>query len=502
MFQIQRTRIKTKMECEMMNKIVASQKKMAELWKWSASNLARGIRTKEISSREAVISCLDRIEQVNPKLNAIVEVLTEEALKAADDADRAVSNGQALGPLHGVPVATKINTDQAGHVTTDGVPAFKNNMAKTDGAPIANLRKAGAVFIGRTNVPAFSLRWFSSNDLYGKTLNPWDAGRTPGGSSGGSASAVASGMVPIAHGNDLGGSIRYPAYASGIVGIRPTLGRVPNESGPPGAPHLERSLSFQTMSVHGPLARNVADLRLALTSMSNYQPSDPFHAQVPFIGEPLGKPIKVGLLRDVGIAQSTFEVNQALDKAANHLRNAGYIVEEVELPLFAEAHKLWLLLVLEDLRDKKSEMEKLGGDEIGLCIQYYLEVGKEIWGETTLEKFKHGYTRRFTLMAKLQQFLQKYPLLLLPNSSEQAFKHNEDIESLDRHRRLLAAQWPMISIPVLGFPAMSVPVSIDNGLPSGVQLLGRRFREDTILDAAEIIEAQTHAMTPIDPLFN
>src|SRR5699024_2783640 len=186
--------------------------------------------------------------------------------------------------------------------------------------------------------------------------------------SGGSASAVASGMAPIAQGNDLAGSVRYPAYATGITGIRPTVGRVPsqftvlNADGP--------SLSFQTMGVQGPLARHVEDLRLALSSMSDYQPSDPWHAQVPLSGEPLQRPIKVGLLRDVGLAKPTPAVNQALDEAAKYLGNAGYIVEEVGLPLFAEAYELWLLLVLADLKDTQPVMEKLGDDGIRLCIEY------------------------------------------------------------------------------------------------------------------------------------
>ena len=198
-----------------------------ELWRWTGVEMGRGIRTRRGSSREATESCLSRIEEVNPRLNALVEVSAEEALGMADAADRAVGAGEKLGPLHGVPVSIKVNTDQAGHATTDGVVAFKDNVAEVDSPQVGKMREAGAVFVGRSNTPAFSYRWFADNDLHGRTLNPWAEGRTPGGSSGGASSAVASGIMPIAHGNDVGGSIRYPAYACGVAGIRPTVGRRP-----------------------------------------------------------------------------------------------------------------------------------------------------------------------------------------------------------------------------------------------------------------------------------
>jgi amidase len=194
-----------------------------ELWRWTGVEIARGVRTRLISSREAVESCLARIEQTNPRLNALVEVSAEEALDMAGAADRAVAAGETLGPLHGVPVSTKVNSDQEGHATTDGLVALKDNIAEVESPQVEKLREAGAVFVGRSNTPAFSYRWFADNDLHGRTLNPWDGGRTPGGSSGGAGSAVASGMVPIAHGNDIGGSIRYPAYACGVVGLRPSV---------------------------------------------------------------------------------------------------------------------------------------------------------------------------------------------------------------------------------------------------------------------------------------
>ena len=208
---------------------------------------------------------------------------------AADDARR---RGDVLGPLHGVPVTVKVNVDTKGRATTNGVVAFKDNVATEDSPVVANLRKAGALIIGRTNTPAFSVRWFTENDLHGRTLNPWSREHTPGGSSGGASSAVAAGMGAIAHGNDLAGSVRYPAYCTGVVGLRPSFGRVPAFL--PSAKE-ERPLSMAMMSVQGPLARNVADLRLALQAMSAGDARDPWWVPAPLSGPALPRPLRVAM---------------------------------------------------------------------------------------------------------------------------------------------------------------------------------------------------------------
>lgn len=470
-----------------------------ELWRCAGIELARGIRTRQISSREAIESCLTRIEQVNLRLNALVEVSPEEALDMADAADRAVAAGEEFGPLHGVPISIKTNSDQAGHATTNGVAAFKDNIAEVDSPQVKQLREAGAVLVGRSNTPAFSFRWFTNNDLHGRTFNPWDAGRTPGGSSGGASSSVASGMVPIAHGSDLGGSVRYPAYACSVVGLRPTVGRVPHWSGRMDA---DETLSVQSMTVQGPLARTVADLRIALDGMSGFDPRDPFIVPVPLASanEALPWPIRVGLLRDVGVATPQPTVNEALDIAAAWLSDAGYLVEEVELPLLEEAYRLWWLLVMEEFRQIMPLVEQVGDEGIKRAAAHYYEVARQWWGPSPgLVEYMKGYARRGTLIGRLQTFMQDFPLVLLPVSAEQPFKQDADIISVERARRVMAAQWAMVAIPMLGFPAISVPTGAVDGLPVGVQLLGRRFREDTVLDAAEVIEARSGVLTPIDP---
>ena len=224
------------------------------LWTWDAVDLAEAIGTRRISSREAVQSSLDRMQAVNPKINAVVESRADEALAAADAADRAVAAGEALGPLHGVPVTIKVNVDQKGYATTNGISAFADLQAPSDSPVVVNWKKAGAVIVGRTNTPAFSMRWFTDNALHGPTYNPWHRDLTVGGSSGGAAASVATGMVAIAHGNDIGGSVRFPAMCNGLVGLRPSYGRVPsfNATAKGGG-----SVAAQLMAVQGPLARTV-----------------------------------------------------------------------------------------------------------------------------------------------------------------------------------------------------------------------------------------------------
>jgi amidase len=262
-----------------------------DLWTWDATTMAAAIASREVSSREVVAACLDRMAAVNPRLNAVTVDLGEEALAAADRADAAVARSDGLGPLHGVPIAIKENVDQAGAATANGVVAFRDLIAAEDSPVVANLRAAGAVIIGRTNTPAFSFRLDTDNALRGRTSNPWSATHTPGGSSGGASAAVAAGVVPIAHGNDIAGSIRFPAYACGLAGLRPSFGRVPAFNATATA---ERSPSSQLLSVQGPIARTVRDLRLALQVMSARDARDPWWVPAPLEGAAPDRPDRAG----------------------------------------------------------------------------------------------------------------------------------------------------------------------------------------------------------------
>lgn len=464
-----------------------------DLWRWRAVDLAHAIRTRAISSREAAQSCLARTAAVNPALNAIVDLMADEALAAADAADAAVSQGRPLGVLHGVPVTIKINVDFEGRPTTNGIVAQKDLVAPADSPVVANLRRAGAVIFGRTNTPAFSMRWFTDNALHGRTLNPWSAGHTPGGSSGGASAAVAAGMGPIAHGNDLAGSVRFPAYCTGVYGLRPSFGRVPAFLPSAAA---ERPLSPQLMSVQGPLARSVADIRLALRAMASGDPRDPWWVPAPLEGPDDPRPLRVALTVDAGTVRAHPAVAQAVHRAGEWLAQAGYQVEAVDPPPMAEAAELWDLISRnENLLFMKPAVEALGDDAIRTSFGHQFDGQPLLDNEACLR----ALARRTTVIRQWAVFMDRYPLVLGPVSAEPPFAQGMDVESRDSSRRVLAAQGPQFGVPVLGLPAIAAPTGTFEGLPIGVQIIGRRFREDQVLAAAEVLEARSPTATPIDP---
>jgi len=319
-----------------------------EIWRWDATRMADAIGRREISSREAVDACLGRMAAVNPRLNAVTVDLGDEAREAADRADAAVARGEKLGPLHGVPISIKENVDQAGCATTNGVVAFHDIIAREDSPVVANLKAAGAVIIGRTNTPAFSFRLDTENELRGRTFSPWSERHTPGGSSGGAAASVAAGITPIAHGNDIAGSVRYPAYCCGLVGLRPSFGRVPAFN--PSAT-AERSMSSQLLSVQGPLARTVRDVRRALEVMAGRDVRDPWWVPAPLEGE--RRPRQVAVVRDpedLAGARLHPAVAGALERAAAWLADAGYEIVETRTPGFTRAMEAWLAMQGADAR--------------------------------------------------------------------------------------------------------------------------------------------------------
>jgi len=295
-----------------------------------------------------------------------------------------VKGGEIAGPLHGVPMTIKENVDQAVLPTVNGVAGFKDLMAADDSPIVANWKRAGAVIFGRTNTPAFSIRWDTDNAIHGRTFNPWTRARTPGGSSGGAGAAIASGMGPLAHGNDYGGSVRYPAYCNGIVGLRPTMGRVPSFNGTVVG---ERPLTAQLMAVQGPLARRVRDLRLGLAAMSGRDARDPWWVPAPVEGPPPSRPIKVAV---VASSPGTFicaDVQQAVRSAAKALADAGYAVEEVQPPSIDDAATLWAKMVFADTRHLSLEaIEKFGDDGVKRAVGLWFEIGQDV----TLREYMLG----------------------------------------------------------------------------------------------------------------
>jgi amidase len=463
-----------------------------ELWRWDAVRLAEAIRLGRISSREAVSASLARLDAVNGAVNAVTVVLAEEALSAADQADRDLRTGKSLGPLHGVPVTIKENVDQAGMATTNGVVAFKDLIAETDSPPAANWKNAGAILIGRTNTPAFSLRWHTDNDLRGATLNPWDKTRTPGGSSGGAAASLALGITPLAHGNDYGGSIRYPAYCCGLAGIRPTLGRVPAFNA---TAVDEPSISIQMFSVQGPLARRVRDVRLGLAAMSARDMRDPWWVPAPPRGPEPPRPIRVALTVDPARLGVDPSVADAVRRAGIALERAGYAVEEVEPPDVEAAARLWWRIVNTEIRHMtEPTIRRLGDAGMNRALDVYLAAAPEV----DLTGYIKDLAQRRKHLREWLQFVERYPLVVGPVSSEPPLPVGFDTDDSADGEQLRRIQRLMITVNLLGLPAAVVPTGLVSGIPLGVQIIGSRYREDLCLDAAEAVEAQCGLNTPID----
>ena len=470
------------------------------LWQWDATALAQAIRMRRISAREAVAACVARMHAVNPQLNAVTCDLSEQALAVADRADaavaRAIKFNDALGPLHGVPVTIKENIDQEGCATVNGVAAFRDVIAPADSPVVANWKRAGAVIIGRTNTPAFSFRLDTVNDFRGRTYSPWSRAHTPGGSSGGASSSVAAGITPLAHGNDIAGSVRYPAYCTGLAGLRPSFGRVPAYN--PSA-KAERTISAQLMSVQGALARTVRDVRLGFEAMAQADARDPWWTPVPFTGPALASPIRVAVVADaadLGGVPLSAAVAAAMREATSALAAAGYEIVDEKTPGFARAFDLWFeMLIPEFRRFMHADFERDGDDGIRTAMRFVLDNVPERGADAHLR----AIAERTRLIREWNLFLAHTPLILTPVCTQPPYAHGFDIESKERTMQIWRESATLMAVPVLGLPAMAVPTGLADGLPIGVQIVGPRFREDLTLAAAEAIEARVPRLTPIDP---
>lgn len=460
-------------------------------WQWSAVETAAAIRSGAISAVETVEAHLERMRAVNPKLNAVVVDLSEEALAAARAADKQRAKGGALGLLHGVPITIKENVDYEGRPNFNGVPANKGLVAPSDAPVVRNLKQAGAIVIGLTNTPEFSFRGFTDNPLHGLTLNPWDPGITCGGSSGGAGSAVAAGIGTIAHGNDIGGSLRWPAHCNGVATIKPTQGRIPAFNGSATA---ERPMLAHLMSAQGPLARHVADVRLALEVMSQRDPRDPWWVPAPLVGERPKGPIKVALARipeDMDVDPS---VAAALRQAADHLERSGYRVSEVEVPDINGVWQTWCdIITNETVVMQEASMLKVTSEDFhkawgGMKAKANV-LDLKTWMQATAAR--NGHIRAWQL------FFEEYPVVLAPTTVKPTPGPREDTVSPERVREIFWGEIRFISaINVLGLPGAVVPVALHDGKPIGVQLITGRYREDLALDAAAAIEKRAGVLTP------
>ncbi len=421
----------------------------------------------------------------------MTSVLAEPALAAADEADRGLVRRAAIGPLHGVPMTVKENVDLAGTATTQGVKALAASLAPLDAPSIAQLKRAGAIAIGRTNLPDFGLRWHTESDLHGATRNPWDASRTPGGSSGGEAAALALGMTPLGNGNDYGGSLRWPAQCCGIASIRPSRGRVPaaSSTGPGEAP-----LTIQMFAVEGPMARRVSDVALALSAMSGPDARDPSWVPAPLEGPMAPKPVRVAVTRNPGGGGVHPDVEAGVGLAARALEDAGYAVEEVEPPAVEEGAALWLNLVVAEVR---RVMWPAILPMVSAGARTFMEQFLSRVPETSFDEYLSGFARRDGIARAWSQFFERYPLVLGPVSTEPPFPVGRDTESAEATWAIYRSMRLVVIANLLGLPAAVVPVGTANGLPQAVQILGPLYREDLCLEAAQAIEDRRGTLTPI-----
>ncbi|MBY0336964.1 MAG: amidase family protein [Acetobacteraceae bacterium] len=462
---------------------------MTELWRWSAVETAQAVAARKVSAREVAASVLARLDAVNPRINAVVQHRPEETLAEAEALDARIARGEDVGPLAGVPVTIKVNADQKGFATTNGLRLQKDLVAEQDSPVVANLRRAGAVVVGRTNTPAFSLRWFCHNSLHGHTKNPRDPAITPGGSSGGAAAACVAGIGSIAHGTDIGGSIRYPAYACGIHGLRPTLGRVAayNATAP------ERAAGGQLMAVSGPLARSIADIRLAFGAMTAPDARDPWWTPAPLEGPPAPKRAAL-CIRPEGMPVQP-EVEAALRDAARRLQDAGWQVEEVpEIPPLREPAQLQALLWLAEMRGSDAIARE--GDPSAIAVFGHME---KLCPVPDLAGYQRALTVRATFLRRWNLFFEGFPVILMPVCGELPFPDQLDQQGFETFQRIMEAQLPQIGLPLMGLPGLAVTTGLVGTVPVGVQLVAGRYREDLLLAAGEAIEAAGVPAAPVDP---
>lgn len=452
------------------------------LWQMSASELAGLTRAGAVSAEEAARAAVERMRAVNPALNAVVADLGDEAIARARALDAGRGSGAVPGPLHGVPVTIKINVDQKGHASSNGLPALKDFIAPDDAPLVRSLQAAGAVVIGRSNTPEFSYRADTDNPLFGRTHNPWGRHLSAGGSSGGAGAAVMAGMGALAHGNDIAGSLRFPTMANGAVTVKPGLGRVPawNPS-----QKAERGLMSQLMSVQGLIARQARDLHLAMPVIIAPDARDPFHAPVPWRGEGPEGPLRIGFTTECFGMDLHPENAAALQAAREALVDAGHIVEEIAPPdIRAAGNEAFRVLMTEVSLLLRGDIEQLGSPAIVALFDDYCREFPPL----EPAEFQYFAAQRTWHARAWSQLLERHPLVITPFMPQPVFAPDADLQV---DQVLGRAAWSY-AINFIGQPAGYVSTGLaelpEGPSPTGVQIVGRRWREDLIVDAMAAIE--------------
>jgi len=448
----------------------------------SATALARAIKEKKVSSEEVVTAFLDRINEVNPKLNAVVQLVAGEALEEAKEADRILEKGTDTGPLHGVPMTIKDSFDTAGIISTGGTLGRKNYIPEKDATIVARLKQAGAILLGKTNTPELTLFGDTYNLVYGQTNNPYDLERSAGGSSGGAVAIIASGGSPFDIGTDTGGSIRGPAHCCGLCGIKPTSGRVPRTG------HIISYSDYtQSLTTVGPLARTVDDLIYLFPIIAGSDHIDPYVYDLP-----IGNPGQIDCSRlkyvyytDNGIQTPTPDIIQAVTKVSEELANSGSTVQESRPPEVEQTLELFFEVIMADKAFRVNEVLKNAGTEqIAPYLQWVKETTDFDAKTISPREFATVFEKWSQFRSNMISFFSAYDIIICPVYSIPAPKQGITFEELNLHFLSYTSTYNLT-----GWPAAVVRVGTSSeGLPVGVQIVGKPWEEHKVLAVAKFLE--------------
>ena len=457
-----------------------------------ALTLARQIRTKQVSAVAVVETVLQRIEALQPTVNAFITVTADEARDAARRAEAAVMAGERLGPLHGVPFSVKDLIFTRGVRTTMGSRIFADQVPGEDAVPVRRLREAGAILIGKTTTPEFGHKPLTDSPLFGATRNPWDLSRSAGGSSGGAAAAVATGQAPLALGTDGGGSIRLPAACCGVVGLKPTLGRVP---------HVHQADLFATTSYIGPMARSVAEAAACFDAIVGFDPGDPYSRP-----EPLDDPtdldargLRIGWLPRVGNRLVDPEVLASCESAVRHLERGGAVVETVEEDVTA-SEQAFVVFLQGGLAARVGPHLAAFGDKVARSLRESVERGAR-WSAVD---WANALGQRTSMYRLVHALLRRFDFLLSPAVSRPALALDHDpFEPIvirgETAGSIRGAWYPYLwPFNLSGHPAISLPCGWSfDGLPIGLQIVGPWYADRRVLALAARLERERPCQRPM-----